>query len=179
MLLDLKPILHQPGGVIPFETVLDFSQLDFGGNCPASEPVTAKGLVRNQAEVLLLSCRLTTTLHCVCDRCAGSFTRPFDQQVEAILTEELAHETSEDDWTFLLEGGCADLDDILNTGFVLNMDSKFLCSEDCRGLCPTCGKNLNDGPCDCVPELDPRWAALRQLLKDKSDSQDDGQVSEP
>ena len=43
----------------------------------------------------------------------------------------------------------------------------FLCSEDCKGLCAVCGKNLNEGPCDCKPEPDPRLAVLAQLLKDK------------
>ena len=166
MRLDLGSILHAPG-VVPFALEMDFSDMEFGGSCPATEPVRITGQVRNEADVLILTATLSTTLHCVCDRCASRFDRPFRQEVEAVLVEELAHEQNEDDWTFLLEGGTADLDDILNTAFVLNMDSKFLCSEGCRGLCPTCGKNLNDGPCGCQPEPDPRWAALRQLLDQK------------
>lgn len=166
MLLDLGTILHGPG-VVPFSLCMDFSDMTFGSCRPVSEPVAVTGQVRNEADVLILTANLSTTLHCVCDRCAASFDRPFSQDVEALLVTELAHEQNEDDWTFLLEGESADLDDILNTAFVLNMDSKFLCSEDCQGLCPTCGKNLNDGPCDCKPEPDPRWAALRQLLTDK------------
>ena len=41
-----------------------------------------------------------------------------------------------------------------------------LCRDDCRGLCPRCGANLNDGPCSCEPEADPRFAALQRLLND-------------
>ena len=48
--------------------------------------------------------------------------------------------------------------------FVLNFDSKLLCKPDCKGLCCRCGKNLNDGPCDCRKEPDSRFAALQQLL---------------
>ena len=55
----------------------------------------------------------------------------------------------------------------MTTTFVLNMDSKLLCSEDCKGLCSRCGANLNLGPCDCKPEPDPRFAALQQLLDKK------------
>jgi uncharacterized protein len=41
---------------------------------------------------------------------------------------------------------------------------KKLCSEDCKGLCPSCGKNLNDGPCNCAEEIiDPRWELLQKL----------------
>lgn len=167
MLLELGKIITQPGGVVPFSLRLDFSEMDFGGCRPASEPVSVTGQVRNEAGVLILTALLETTLHCVCDRCAGEYLQPFRKEVEAILAQELMDEKNENDWTFLLQGDAADLDDILTTAFVLNMESKFLCSEDCQGLCSACGKNLNDGPCDCRPEPDPRLAVLAQLLKDK------------
>lgn len=167
MLLELGTILAQPGGVVPFSLQMDFSEMEFGGSCPASEPLRVSGQVRNEAGVLVLSAVLDTTLHCVCDRCAVPFDRPFHETVEAVLAEELMDEKNEDDWTFLLSGTAADLDDILTTAFVLNMDTKFLCSHDCKGLCASCGKNLNDGPCDCKPQPDPRLAVLKQLLKDK------------
>ncbi|NLH02379.1 MAG: DUF177 domain-containing protein, partial [Clostridiales bacterium] len=61
-----------------------------------------------------------------------------------------------------------DLSDLLETCFILSMESKFLCRENCEGLCPSCGKNLNDGPCGCKKEIDPRLAVLGQLL-DKKD----------
>ena len=47
---------------------------------------------------------------------------------------------------------------------VLNLPSKVLCKDDCKGLCPQCGKNLNDGPCDCKEPVDPRLAGLLELL---------------
>ena len=94
-------------------------------------------------------------------RCLDAFqgSRRFDGAV-LVLSDE-------DEWVFQLEGDSADLDDIITTTLVLNMDSKLLCKPDCQGLCCRCGANLNDGPCNCEPELDPRFAALKQLLKDK------------
>lgn len=167
MMLNLASILHEPGGIVPFSFTMDFSEMELGGIYPASEPVSINGQVRNEAGVLILTANLKTTLHCVCDRCATAYIQDYDQQVEAILVSELAHQENEDDWTFLLQGSDADLEDIMNTAFILNLDSKMLCSADCKGLCGTCGKNLNDGPCDCKKELDPRLAVLAQLLKDK------------
>ena len=107
---------------------------------------------------------LTTRLHGICDRCAKSFVRDFAVSLEAVLVTKLENEDCEDPWTFELDGDQADLDDILTTAVVLNMDSKQLCSEDCKGLCPRCGADLNLGPCGCKPEPDPRLAVLQQLL---------------
>lgn len=167
MLLRLSKIIETPNSEVPFETELDLRDLRFGNDCPVQEPVLAQGAVRNTAGVLLLDALLRTTLHGVCDRCAAPFTRTLEYPVHAVLTTELENEDEADAWTFLLENDSADLDDILTTAFVLNMDSKLLCKPDCKGLCFRCGRNLNDGPCDCRPEADPRLAVLGQLLKDK------------
>ena len=62
-----------------------------------------------------------------------------------------------------------DLDEVVTTAFVLAMDTTNLCSEDCKGLCAKCGADLNLGPCGCRPEVDPRLAALAQLLDDETE----------
>lgn len=165
MLLGLSKIIDCPGGVVSFDTSLDLSDLVFGNCCPVTEPVLASGSVRNTAGVLMLSGAIRTTLHGVCDRCASDFVRPVEYPMEAVLVTELADEDHEDQEVFVLQGDCADLEDIVTTIFVLSMDSKLLCKPDCKGLCCRCGANLNDGSCGCQPEPDPRFAALRQLLK--------------
>ena len=84
--------------------------------------------------------------------------------LDVVLVEELSNEDSEDERVFPVEADAVDLEEVVRTVFVLNLDSKMLCKPDCKGLCCQCGKNLNDGPCDCQKEPDPRFAALRQLL---------------
>ncbi len=164
MLLNLSKIVDCPG-VVPYELTLDLSDLEFGGCCPVQEPVVAKGAVKNSAGVLLMDGTVETRLHAVCDRCAKSFVREISYPLQVVLVEELENEEDADEWTFLLENQCADLTDIIRTAFVLNMDSQILCREDCKGLCFRCGKDLNEGSCDCQPEADPRLAVLKQLLK--------------
>ena len=167
MLLGLSKIIETPDSELPFRTELDLHDLQFGGSYPVQEPVRAERSVRNVAGVLVLQATVSTTLHATCDRCAAEFLREVSYPVEAVLTRELEDENAADEWTFLLDNDSADLDEILTTAFVLNMDSKLLCRPDCKGLCCRCGKNLNDGPCGCRPETDPRLAVLGQLLKDK------------
>ncbi len=164
MLLGLSRIIDCPGQSVSFSTSVDLSDLQYGTCYPVTEPVLASGTVRNTAGVLVMTGTVATTIHGVCDRCAADFVSDVEFPINVVLVTELSNEDSEDEWVFPLEGDSADLEDIVRTVFVLNMDSKLLCKPDCKGICCRCGKNLNDGPCDCQKELDPRFAALRQLL---------------
>ena len=165
MLLGLSKIIDCPGASVPFSVSVDLSDLLYGESYPVSEPVLAEGTVRNTAGVLVMTGSLHTTIHGVCDRCAADFDRYVEFPLDVVLVTELTNEENEDEWVFPLEGNSADLEDIIRTVFVLNLDSKLLCKPDCKGMCCRCGKNLNDGPCGCQKELDPRFAALRQLLE--------------
>ena len=164
MLLDLSKIIACPGASVSFSTSLDLSDLRYGNCYPVSEPVQAEGTVRNTAGVLVMTGKIYTTIHGVCDRCASDFTSNVEFPLDVVLVTELSNEENEDEWVFPLEGDSADLEDIIRTVFVLNMDSKLLCKPDCKGICCKCGKNLNHEACSCQKELDPRFAALRQLL---------------
>ena len=165
MLLGLNKIIDNPGASVAFSTSVDLSDLCYGVSYPVTEPVVAEGMVRNTAGVLVMTGSITTAIHGICDRCASPFDRDIYFPIDVVLVTEMANEENEDEWVFPLEGDSADLDDIVRTVFVLNLDSKLLCKEDCEGLCHRCGKNLNDGPCNCQKELDPRFAALKQLLE--------------
>ena len=165
MLLGLSKIIDSPGASVPFSTSVDLSDLRYGESYPVSEAVVAEGMVRNTAGVLVMTGEVSTCIHGRCDRCTTPFDREIHIPIDVVLVTEMANEENEDEWVFPLEGDSADLDDIVRTVFVLNLDSKLLCKEDCKGLCHRCGKNLNDGPCNCQKELDPRFAALKQLLE--------------
>ena len=165
MLLGLSKIIDSPGERVSFSTSMDLSDLCYGVSYPVTEPVKAEGTVRNTAGVMMMTGVITTCIHGICDRCASTFDRDVEIPINVVLVTEMANEENEDEWVFPLEGDSADLDDIVRTVFVLNLDSKLLCKEDCKGLCHRCGKNLNDGPCNCQKELDPRFAALKQLLE--------------
>ena len=165
MRLGLSEIMDRPGAVLPFSVSVDLSDLRYGNSFPVTQPVQAQGQVRNTAGVLVMTGEIKTTIHGTCDRCASDFSREVAFPIDVVLVTELVHEENEDEWVFPLEGDSADLEDIVRTVFVLNLDSKLLCKEDCQGLCCRCGKNLNDGPCGCQKELDPRFAALKQLLE--------------
>ena len=165
MILDVTSVLHTPGGRLPFQFSMELSDLEFGGRYPVSRPVAVEGEVRNSADVLTLTLTASTTLDAVCDRCGRAFAQEKEVPYSCMLAEELQNEDSDD--IVLLEAGKADVGELARTAFVLGMDTKTLCSEDCKGLCPRCGANLNDGPCGCQKEPDPGLAVLAKLLENK------------
>ena len=134
MKLDLKPIILVPGAVLPFGFQLDLSDLEFGGERPVKDPVEVTGQVRNMAGALVLSARAHTTLSLVCDRCMKPFRREKTIDYETLLADHLEQEDSEED-IVLLEGDSLDVGALMADTFVLEMDSKNLCTEDCKGLC--------------------------------------------
>ena len=167
MWLDLRDVIEVPGAVKPFETALDPEPLLTPSILAFRTPPRAVGAVRNTAGLLALEAELRADTLCVCDRCGTEFDREKRLTVNAPLSADA--EESDDADVFPLEGDGIDVAEVLTTCFILDEDSKCLCRPDCKGLCPTCGKNLNDGTCGCEKPRDPRLAVLGQLLDKDSE----------
>mgnify|MGYP002472126617 CR=1 FL=1 len=170
MRLDLKPLAQQPGGALPFAFQMDLSEVEWYGGKPFVQPVRVEGQVRTRASALELKARLDTVLSLTCDRCAKPFQREKTVEYGTLLAFELANGES-DDIVELDQDGGLELDELMREVFLLEMDTKNLCSQDCRGLCPGCGADLNVETCRCKREIDPRWAKLSQLLEPEETDQ--------
>ena len=115
---------------------------------------TDKGLLANGA--------LVTVVGAVCSRCLCDF----DQELSIDFSEEFL--LQRDEGAFIIdEYRQIDLSEVARQYTLLAEPMKPLCREDCSGLCPSCGRNLNMGACDCVKEIDPRLAILASLAKDR------------
>ena len=161
MRLNLREIIEIPGGSVPFSCDLETEGLDFPSVLAYQGKPHAEGRVYNEAGILRLEGMLRAEMRCVCDRCGEEFDSVKETVLDAVIVEE---NTGDDPDLFLLENDEIDLDEVLSTCFILDMETKFLCREDCKGLCPSCGKNLNLGPCTCRKSIDPRFAVLEQPL---------------
>lgn len=162
MRLNLNPILHATGASLPFAFSMDLRDVELSGQCPAVAPVQVSGRARNQADMLLLDGQLETTLSFCCDRCGKPFSQEMLLPLHFTLAEEV--EDEENDEIILLDKGELDLKELFFASFILEMDTKHLCDEHCKGLCPGCGADLNEEQCRCKPAGDPRWNALSQFL---------------
>jgi uncharacterized protein len=118
--------------------------------------------------------RVRTTLELLCSRCLEPFTwpvdAPFDLHYQPAVGDGDAteREIDEDDFsTAFYRDDEIDLRELMREQFYLALPMKPLCREDCRGLCPQCGTNLNRGRCECRREWeDPRLAVLKTLKKE-------------
>ena len=164
MRLNLKDIIYVPGASVPFEFQMDFSDLEFNGEKPVTKPVHVTGRVRNVADALVLEGEAATTLSLHCDRCWEPFEEEKVFSLDVLLATEVENEDSD---IVLLDGHEIDLGELVREAVVLDMDTKHLCSENCKGLCSGCGVDLNHEECRCKPEVDPRLASLAKLLEDK------------
>ena len=163
-MIDLHELILHPGTAMPFRRELSTQRLDFPAVLAYADPPVGEGVIVNNAGALTLTGTIRADMRCRCDRCAREFDLTREIGVEAQLAQELQDE--EDPDYFLLEGDKLDIDEVLESAFILEMDQQLLCREDCKGLCPQCGADLNDGPCGCKKESDPRLAVLEQLLDD-------------
>ena len=164
MSIDLRAVIQNPGSRLPFRRELSLERLDSPSVAAFTEAPVGEGVITNNAGALTLRGSITAGLRCVCDRCTAEFDKRVDIPLEVPLAAGPEDEENPD--YFLLDGDELDIDDLLESGYILNMDPQFLCREDCKGLCPRCGADLNLGPCGCGKESDPRLAVLEQLLDD-------------
>lgn len=99
-----------------------------------------------------------------CRRCLTDATAAVQDESHVIFAEAGSDETDDPDVYVLDERSTQiDLRPVVREQWLLNVPAFLVCREDCKGICPTCGKDLNDGPCGCEQKTDSRWDALRKV----------------
>lgn len=173
MKIDMRPLLKGDTDVISIDYTL---KPDFEADVSFPSDVRVVGSVKAMAGYVRLALTATLPFESICARCLT----PVQDQVELIFERTVvapgtvSEETLEDkfDEYAVLEGNMLDVDEALREELVLELPMRVLCSPDCLGLCPKCGKPLKDGDCGCTKkETDPRWDVLRQLLEKKDNEE--------
>ena len=169
MKIDLANIAGMPGARGRFAIS---ERVPAGEGAPCVGPVTGELTVENVGSLLLVRGRLQVTLQMACVRCL----REGEQSLEIETEEEFAAEGAsaevltvdrEEPERSAISDFVLDAREFVRQQVVANAPMSFLCQPECRGICSECGKDLNEGPCDCQPAPDPRWAALKSLATDK------------
>lgn len=110
-----------------------------------SSPVKVDGRVYNRAGVVYLEYSVDFTLNIICDRCLKEFDRDYHFDFDHIVVPSISGDN--DDY-IVAEGESIELNEIALTDLLLQLPTKNLCKDDCKGLCMICGCDLNEGQCD-------------------------------
>lgn len=171
MKIDVSEILKEPGVSLPFDIKGTVADLTFdGGSVEVTGPLTVRGVATSLGDGIYVEANVRGTVRLVCSRCLQTFEMPIDLSCEGKFTSDAVQEKDgEDDEdyveTFPLDGTSCDLSEMLHHEIVLSLPMKPLCSEDCKGLCPECGTNLNERDCDCAASRTATTDFGRKLLE--------------
>lgn len=139
-------------------------------------PVSAHLDIYKTGPEVIINGRLVTELEFQCSRCLKNFNRHMDVNIDLVYhpLEEITaerHALKDDEMeTGFYTGAEIDLQDVLKEQILLNINMKPLCDDNCRGICPQCGNDLNKQGCSCEKkEVDPRFQVLKQFLEKRKE----------
>lgn len=162
MFIELESLFNLGIDRIDLDYSFDFSEESLNGVFPFTTPVLLKGAIRNTSGIVQLDAVINCSLDIVCDRCAEDARLDFEIPMVHGLVSSLNNDETDD--YILVEDMKLDIKQLTLENIYLALPVKLLCKEDCKGVCFKCGANLNEGPCNCKKDIDPRLEALLGLL---------------
>ena len=154
--LDQGPI-DVSGSIASDDPLFDDVEFELGG------PVRVSGrLSRASLGRFYWRGNIAADINASCRRCLTSTPRQIDAQVNLVFTEE-QDTVDPSEYVVPETADVLDLREAIREELILAVGAYVLCREDCKGLCLSCGNDLNTNSCDCRPPFDPRWAALEKL----------------
>ncbi len=166
---DISKIYNGEKNEIPFDFILPEEDCE-GEDIVFDTPIRVMGRVyekaaaKNDAECYIrIELRVLCEYKTHCARCAKDLSKTFDINAEYGVAKKVNEESTD---YVEAPNGMLDVGELARTVFLLSLPSRVLCKEDCRGLCPMCGRDLNEGACSCNPDAFARkgLSALKKLL---------------
>ena len=163
MIIELESIFNNDGSSYEFDYELSLSHINVSGDNPIKSPVRVNGSVKKNTGIVTLDAKVEIKYSAQCDRCAEETEKTFSYDFSHNLIASLSNEDNDD---FLVVSDMRlNLDELIEEDVNLELPTKFLCNEECKGVCVMCGKNLNKDQCDCKKPIDPRLEGLLQFLE--------------
>ena len=153
-------------GVHIFEFDLDSSELDLGKKDFSIKEISLRCTVNKGEKNVYIAAKARAKVGFVCGSCLVDFSDVLEEEFSIFYTSDKETVKYDDEQVVQLfkPGAPIDLSNGLKESLLLAIPMKIVCSEDCKGLCLTCGMNLNEERCNCKKTVvDPRWAALAKL----------------
>ena len=170
MVIDLSEIIRDIDAKINLDNDIEVESTEFMGEMFTFEkPMHIKGTITNNTKSLEFTGKVTGEMGVLCARCRKPLTVPVDFDISEVIMQDNGEEIDDD--VLVISGEEIDIYDVIINSFLMNVEGKYLCNEDCKGLCSKCGADLNLGECGCDnDDIDPRWAKLAEIMKNSSDT---------
>lgn len=149
MILQLRDVFEVTGSSKNFSYSIPVEKMSGYKGYTFISPIAINGTLVNRAGIVTLTWHVDSRMKHTCDRCLCEFDRDYSYCFSETLVNSINHS---DDEYIVCENYIFDLDELVISDLLLQFQSKTLCHDDCKGLCIKCGKNLNDGDCDCIKE---------------------------
>ena len=154
MILQLKTLFELEGSEVEINESVPIDELEkLQPFMSFAKAVKISGRAKNHVGMVTLDFTVDAVLELECDRCLTAFERGYSFDFHHVLTRELANESDEDSDEFdeyvVCPDNTLDLSELALVDLRLSLPTKILCKEDCLGLCPKCGANLNETSCGC------------------------------
>ena len=173
MIFNVAQLMKAPVGT---SLVNDFQEdnIQFDDNIKMNGPLNGHVRMRRTNQGLLVDGWVELTLELSCNRCLKEFELPmhvkFEEQfyptVDVVSGLPLA--PFDENEIFPIDARHqVDLTEAIRQNLLIELPMVVVCKEDCKGLCPQCGQDLNLGSCECEPEVDARLSVLKTLLQNE------------
>ncbi|MBQ3053795.1 MAG: DUF177 domain-containing protein [Clostridia bacterium] len=160
---DISSIVTNNGGKISFHGKSVISSVTFcGSEYSFPEGMELSGEIAKSAGDFIVNATVSGKVSTLCARCGKPVTEDFSFEMQETLVKDKASCANDD--AIVFTGNEIDLGALALDSFFVNTSSRYLCNEECKGLCPVCGINLNEKECDCTTQAsDPRFDILNNL----------------
>lgn len=169
MKLDITKGIQRKGVDVPFDLVDAWGGDHWNGDAIAYvRPVSFSGTYMLADETVIVRGTARAEIESPCARCLKPAVTAVSAEVEEAFVRDTGEERKAEDDQYMYSGHVLELDEAVRTALLLELPSRILCKEDCRGLCPQCGQDLNINECSCQKDLTHRnpFSALASLLNE-------------
>lgn len=166
MQLDLTQIISGKSAEVEFDFSLVLDSGDYSDfNILRMDPVTCHAkMVRSGKDKLMLSVDYSIDMFFPCDRCLVEVKKTIESSFEKGVYLKKLDNLSDDELSVI--GSSLEITELIVEDLYLNIPMQVVCMDDCKGLCPNCGKDLNNESCDCSNDkIDPRLEELKKFFK--------------
>lgn len=167
-ILNVLNALKNPGQEYLFKADAEIEEMEVLGDPVHFTDVAIEGTIVGTGETVGMRAAVSATVTTRCARCLEKVVRPISAEIDAEFTRQ---PDPEDPDQYVFETSSIDMTDAAKDALLLELPMRYFCKEDCKGLCPKCGINLNTGNCSCDQEDDIMnpFAALRSIVQNNKE----------